>query len=88
MIQVALWEGREVYGFTAELMGLPEEALIEQPGAAALQASGDENRQALIAESKRCRNDRLLGWLGQPLRYPSYREGIKAVLQAESRPAG
>jgi nucleoside-diphosphate-sugar epimerase len=79
---------RTVYGYAALQMGLPDEALVEERGAAALEAAGDENRRALIAESKRCCNDRLLRWLGRPLRYPSYREGIKAILQAEGSPPG
>jgi nucleoside-diphosphate-sugar epimerase len=68
---------REVYQYAAKLLGLgsvPEAA----PGAA--DPGTDANRRGLLSESKRCRADRLLSWLGAPLRYPSYREGLAAIL--------
>jgi len=63
----------EVYQFTADRMGLP--LVVGSP-----QEAPDPNRRALMQESKRCRNARLLSWLGRPLRYPSYHDGITAIL--------
>lgn len=69
---------REVYGHTAALLGLgPVEETAPDPGV-------DENRLGLMRESKRCRNARLKAWLGAPLRYPNYREGIAALVAADT----
>jgi nucleoside-diphosphate-sugar epimerase len=64
---------REVYTYAARLMGL-QLTVDEGP------ARGDANRLSLLRDSKRCRNTRLLEWLDTPLRYPSYREGISALV--------
>ena len=37
---------------------------------------------SFYGESKRVRNDRLKGVLGVTLRYPTYREGLRALLAA------
>lgn len=64
---------REVYAYAARLMGLQ---LTVDEGS----ARGDANRLSLMHDSKRCRNARLLRWLDEPLRFPSYREGISALV--------
>lgn len=63
----------EVYGHASRLLGQPPPPPGE-PGEV------DANRLALLQESKRCRNTRLMQWLGQPLRYPSYRQGLASTL--------
>ena len=40
--------------------------------------------RSFYAESKRVRNDRIKDELGVSLRYPTYRAGLKALLEAES----
>lgn len=69
---------REVYAFTARL--LRQELQIEE---ASENEGVDENRRALRQESKRCRNNRLRAWLGRPLRYPTFRHGIRAILDEQ-----
>lgn len=72
----------EVYRFAAERLGMGAGAVgVSTTGP----IQGDANRRALITESKRCDNRRLRQWLGRPLRYPSYREGITAILAHEAR---
>jgi len=66
----------EVYSYAAQRLGL-ELTVEEGP------APGDANRRALVEESKRCRNAQLRSWLGHPLGFPSYREGITAILAVE-----
>ena len=39
-----------------------------------------EMAQSFYSESKRVRNDRIKSDLGVKLRYPTYREGLKALL--------
>ena len=39
--------------------------------------------RSFYAESKRVRNDRIKRDLGVRLRYPTYREGLRAILAAE-----
>jgi nucleoside-diphosphate-sugar epimerase len=64
----------EVYTLAARLLGLPAvpRAVGEEPA--------DPNLRALARDSKRCSNARLRAWLGRPLRYPTYREGLPATL--------
>jgi hypothetical protein len=38
--------------------------------------------RSFYAESKKVRNDRIKGELGVVLRYPSYRAGLQALLEA------
>ncbi|SLN27941.1 NAD dependent epimerase/dehydratase family protein [Pseudoruegeria aquimaris] len=40
--------------------------------------------RSFYAESKRVRNDRIKGELGVRLKYPTYKEGLQALLQAET----
>ena len=63
----------EVYDLAASLLGLEAVPRGEE-------VEGDENRRALLSESKRCRTDLLKGWLGRKLKYPSYREGLASTL--------
>lgn len=44
--------------------------------------------RSFYAESKRVRNDRIKGELGVTLRYPTYREGLAALLEEEQRQKG
>ncbi len=39
--------------------------------------------RSFYAESKRVRNDRIREELGVRLRYPTYQDGLKALLKAE-----
>jgi nucleoside-diphosphate-sugar epimerase len=63
----------EVYRYAAERLGLDPVPVVEEE-------IGDPNRLALLRDSKRCRNARLLSWLGRPLRYPTFREGIAQLI--------
>jgi nucleoside-diphosphate-sugar epimerase len=71
---------REVGDYAASLLGLPPppgedlEAARDRLGAANLH---------LVADRKRCRNAKLKQALGVRLEYPTYREGIPAVLRAD-----
>ncbi len=62
----------EVYGHAAALLGRGEVPTGPADG-------GDENRLGLLSESKRCCNRQLRAWLGRPLCYPTYREGLAAT---------
>jgi nucleoside-diphosphate-sugar epimerase len=70
----------EVLAYAAELLGAPPPP--ETPLAAA-QLSPRANR--FYAESKRVSNARAKAELGWRPMYPSYREGLRAVLEAEGR---
>ena len=63
----------EVYDHAARLLGL--EAVPRGD-----EVVGDENRRALLSESKRCRTDLLKKWLGQALKYPDYKAGLPSTL--------
>ena len=65
---------RDVYALAAELRGIP----APQEGG---ELPDDVNRRGLVAESKRCSNRQLVRWLTRPLRYPTYREGLRAILE-------
>jgi nucleoside-diphosphate-sugar epimerase len=65
---------REIYEYAAALMGLGPLTLEKDD-------EPDPNRLSLLRDSKRCRNDRLLRWLGEGLLYPSYREGIAQIVR-------
>jgi nucleoside-diphosphate-sugar epimerase len=68
----------EVYREAARLLGLPPPRAVDAAPAGADEP--DANRLALLRDSKRCRNDELLRWLGRPLRYPDYRQGLTACI--------
>lgn len=64
----------EIYAYAARVAGLaPPQSSSEMPK--------DPNIRALVSHSKRCRNARLVEWLGKPLRFPSYKEGIEESLK-------
>lgn len=63
---------KEVYEYAARLLGL-----TELPPSLPLPT--DPNTLSLARDSKRLNNSALLNWLGHPLRYPSYREGMGTV---------
>lgn len=58
-----------VYNWLAGVLGSPEP-----------RAAGPGDREATRGSNKRCRNDRLLG-SGYTFRYPSFREGYRAVIE-------
>ncbi|MFX0542309.1 SDR family oxidoreductase [Roseovarius sp. S4756] len=67
---------QDVIGYAAELLGLPlpEAVPFEE-------AEMSEMARSFYAESKRVRNDRIKGDLGINLRYPTYREGLRAMME-------
>ena len=67
----------DVIGHAADLLGLPRPPLV--PFA---EADLSPMARSFYAESKRVRNDRLHALMG-PLRHPTYREGLAAILAAE-----
>jgi nucleoside-diphosphate-sugar epimerase len=66
----------EVVAFACELLGRPVPPAIPWKEAAA--AMSDMAR-SFYAENRRVRNDRLKRELGVVLRYPTYREGLRAI---------
>lgn len=69
----------EVVAFACELLGLPVPPSI--PWAEAAPAMSDMAR-SFYSESRRVRNDRIKRDLGVVLRYPTYREGLRAIAAA------
>src|SRR5262245_50327508 len=67
----------EVVAFACELLGRPVPPAI--PWEEAAPAMSDMAR-SFYAENRRVRNDRIKKELGVVLRYPTYREGLRAVL--------
>ncbi|MEM9974937.1 MAG: SDR family oxidoreductase [Pseudomonadota bacterium] len=70
---------QDVIAHAAELLGLPL-----PPAIAFEEAELSPMARSFYAESKRVRNDRIKEELGVTLRYPSYRDGLAALLAAES----
>ncbi|HHL20519.1 MAG TPA: SDR family oxidoreductase [Aliiroseovarius sp.] len=68
----------DVLAHAAELLGLPVPP-AEDYATAEMTAMA----RSFYAESKRVRNDRIKRELGVTLRYPTYREGLRALLRAE-----
>lgn len=66
----------EVVAFACELLGLPVPPSIPWEEAAPTMS---EMARSFYAESRRVRNDRLKRDLGVVLRYPTYREGLRAI---------
>ena len=64
----------DVIGYAAELLGLPV-----PPAEDFDSAEMTPMARSFYAESKRVRNDRIKDELGVTLRYPSYREGLRAL---------
>lgn len=69
----------EVVAFACELLGLPVPPSI--PWAEAAPAMSDMAR-SFYSESRRVRNERIKRELGVVLRYPTYREGLRAIAAA------
>ncbi len=67
----------DVLSYAAALLGLPE-----PPGVPYDQAEMTPMARSFYAESKRVSNARMKRKLGVVLRYPSYREGLAAILAA------
>jgi len=73
---------QDVIGFAAELLGVavpPEVPFVEARTAMSPAAL------SFYAECRRVRNERIKHELGITLRYPSYREGLRALLELERR---
>ncbi|MEM1066115.1 MAG: SDR family oxidoreductase, partial [Pseudomonadota bacterium] len=70
---------QDVIAHAAELLGLPL-----PPAIAFEEAELSPMARSFYAESKRVRNDRIKEELGVTLHYPSYRDGLAALLAAES----
>jgi nucleoside-diphosphate-sugar epimerase len=69
----------EVVAFACELLGKPVPPLI--PWAEA-EVSMSAMARSFYAENRRVRNDRIKNELGVVLRYPTYREGLRAIASA------
>lgn len=72
---------QDVIARAAELLGLPV-----PPAVPFEEADLSPMARSFYAESKRVRNDRIKEELGVKLRYPSYREGLAALLAAQDEP--
>lgn len=70
---------QDVIAHAAHLLGLPV-----PPAVAFETADMTAMARSFYAESKRVRNDRIKDELGITLRHPTYREGLAALLAAES----
>lgn len=68
----------DVIGHAAELLGLPLPEAVPYDAAEMTPMA-----RSFYAESKRVRNDRIKAELGVRLIYPTYREGLAALLAAE-----
>jgi nucleoside-diphosphate-sugar epimerase len=68
----------EVIGHAAELLGLPPPPAVPYD-----RAEMTPMARSFYAESKRVRNDRIKDELGARLIYPTYREGLAALLRDE-----
>ncbi len=69
----------ELVAFACELLGLPVPPAI--PWEQAAPTLGDMAR-SFYAENRRVRNERIKRELGVVLRYPTYREGLRAILSS------
>lgn len=67
----------DVIGHAAELLGLPIPEAVDFETAEMTPMA-----RSFYAESKKVRNDRIKAELGVELRYPSYRAGLQALLEA------
>ena len=69
---------QDVLGYCAELLGLPMPAEVPFD-----EAGMTPMARSFYGENKRVRNRRIKEELGVELLYPTYREGLRAVLEAE-----
>ncbi len=74
---------QEVLAYAAKLLGLPPPAEVAYE-----EAELTPLARSFYGENKRVRNDRIKQGLGVRIAYPSYREGLQAVLEAEGKQAG
>jgi nucleoside-diphosphate-sugar epimerase len=72
----------DVIGYAAELLGLPL-----PPAVPFEDAEMTPMARSFYSESKRVRNDRMKRDLGVNLLYPTYREGLRAILKHEASKA-
>ncbi|WP_295145054.1 SDR family oxidoreductase [uncultured Reyranella sp.] len=70
----------DVIAYACELLGRPVPPAIPWDEAAPTMSA---MARSFYAESRRVRNEKLKRELGVVLRYPTYREGLKAILAAE-----
>ncbi len=70
----------DILGLAARLLNLPEPPIVPYEDAEMTPMA-----RSFYAENKRVRNDRIKSVLGVKLAYPTYREGLAAILAAESR---
>ncbi len=68
----------DVLGFAADLLGLPQ-----PPSEDYATADMSAMARSFYAESKRVRNDRIKSELGVSLRYPTYKDGLRALLASD-----
>ena len=67
----------DILGLAAEMLGLPPPPIVPYE-----QADMTPMARSFYAENKRVRNDRIKTVLGVTLDYPTYREGLAAILAA------
>jgi nucleoside-diphosphate-sugar epimerase len=67
----------DILGLAAEMLGLPPPPIVPYE-----QAEMTPMARSFYAENKRVRNDRIKTVLGVTLDYPTYREGLAAILAA------
>jgi nucleoside-diphosphate-sugar epimerase len=71
----------EVLEYGAELLGIAPPAAVPFE-----QAQLSEMARSFYDDNKRVRNDRIKTELGVQLKYPSYRDGLRALLQSPAAP--
>ena len=69
---------QDVIEYAAKLLGLPSPPVISIE-----EADLSPMARSFYAENKRIRNDRIKKDLGISLKYPSYKQGLKNLLEAE-----
>lgn len=67
----------DILGLAADMLGLPPPPIVPYE-----QAEMTPMARSFYAENKRVRNDRIKTVLGVTLNYPTYREGLAAILAA------
>ncbi len=70
---------QDVIAYAAELLGLPIPEAMDFDS-----AEMTEMARSFYAESKSVRNERIKNELGVTLRYPTYQDGLQALLDSES----
>ncbi len=68
----------DILGLAARMLNLPEPPMVAYEDAEMTPMA-----RSFYAENKRVRNDRIKDMLGVKLLYPTYREGLAAILAAE-----